>query len=293
MAEKHPLRILLVDDNLVNQKIAKLTRALLLHLTTYKHEVHVTAYSGHALKLAKQAIENGAIALVVENKKILAGIFIEPLVQCAGGMKFSDPKILRAIFAIAKKHQILFVADECAVGFYRTGKKFACDAAEISPDILVLGKALTGGSMTLAATLVKEEIFKKFLGESLDLALMHGPTFMGNPLACAAANASLDLFEQQNYANKVFGIEKFLKKNLAKCKKLDAVSNLRILGAIAVIEIEADFKKILVLRQKFVENGVFLRPFGNCIYLMPALNIKKSELKKLTDAIYKILSQSI
>jgi adenosylmethionine-8-amino-7-oxononanoate aminotransferase len=230
---------------------------------------------------------------VVENKKILAGIFIEPLVQCAGGMKFHDSKILRTIFLIAKKHQILFIADECAVGFYRTGKKFACDAAEISPDILVLGKALTGGSMTLAATLVKEGIFKKFLGESLDQALMHGPTFMGNPLACAAANASLDLFEQQNYAKKVFGIEKFLKKNLAKCQKLKAVYDLRILGAIAVIEIEADFKKILALRQKFVENGVFLRPFSNCIYLMPTLNIKKSELKKLTDVIYKILSQEI
>lgn len=139
---------------------------------------------------------------VVENKNILAGIFIEPMVQAAGGMVFHDAEILRGIFNIAKKHKILFVADECAVGFYRTGKKFAFDHAGITPDILVLGKALTGGMMTLAATLVSNEIFEKFLGDSPELTLMHGPTFMGNPLACAVANASVDLFEKTNYEKK-------------------------------------------------------------------------------------------
>ncbi len=227
---------------------------------------------------------------VKKNKNILAGIFVEPLVQCAGGMIFSDATILHEIFNIAKKHQILFVADECAVGFYRLGKKFACDIAEISPDILVVGKALTGGTMTLAATLVKEEIFTKFLNESLDFALMHGPTFMGNPLACAAANASLDIFEKENYEQKVSEIEKFLSKELKKCRKLPKVKDIRVLGAIGVVEVDGDFELMKRLRKDFVAAGVFLRPFANCIYVMPALNIKKSELRKITDAIFLTLS---
>lgn len=220
---------------------------------------------------------------VKKNKKILAGIFVEPLVQCAGGMLFHTPEILREIFLIAKKHEVLFIADECAVGFYRTGKKFACDHAKITPDILTLSKALTGGTIGLAATLVSKKIFEKFLGDSLDLALMHGPTFMGNPLACAAANASLDLFEQEDYTKKTAEIEKILRVELKDFK------NPRVLGAIAAIDIEADFEKIIELRKKFIASGIFLRPFGNCLYLMPALTITKSDLKKITNSIAKIL----
>ena len=189
-----------------------------------------------------------------------------------------------------KKHQILFVADECAVGFYRLGKKFACEMAGISPDILVLGKALTGGTMTLAATLVKEKIFENFLNDSLDNALMHGPTFMGNPLACAAANASLDLFEKENYEKKVLEIAKFLKQEFKKCRDLEIVNDVRVLGAIGVVEVNGDFEMMKKLRREFVAAGIFLRPFANCVYVMPALNIKKSELRKITDAIFKILS---
>ncbi len=228
-------------------------------------------------------------SFVKENKKILAGIFVEPLIQCAGGMRFSDPKILQEIFNIAKRHQVLFIADECAVGFYRSGKKFAINHAEISPDILIVGKALTGGTMTLAATLVSQEIFNNFLGTSLDSALMHGPTFMGNPLAASAANASLDLFESENYAGKVENCEKILKSELTKCRNLKNVKDVRVLGAVGAVEIEGDFQKMLSLRKKFVEAGIFLRPFANCIYTMPALNIKKSELKKITDAIIHVL----
>ncbi len=220
---------------------------------------------------------------VKKNKKILAGIFVEPLVQCAGGMLFHTPEILREIFLIAKKHEVLFIADECAVGFYRTGKKFACDHAKITPDILTLSKALTGGTIGLAATLVSKKIFEKFLGDSLDLALMHGPTFMGNPLACAAANASLDLFEQEDYTKKTAEIEKILHVELKDFK------NPRVLGSIAAIDIEADFEKIIELRKKFIASGIFLRPFGNCLYLMPALTITKSDLKKITNSIAKIL----
>lgn len=229
---------------------------------------------------------------VAENKNILAGIFIEPLVQCAGGMRFSSPEILKAIFDIAKKYEILFIVDECAVGFYRLGKKFACDHAKITPDILILGKALTGGTISLAATLVNDKIFKSFLGDSLDLALMHGPTFMGNALACAAANASLDLFEKIDYEKKVSAIEKFLKKELKKCLNLKGVKDVRVLGAIGVVEIDGDFNKMIKLRKSFVELGVFLRPFSNCIYIMPALNVSKSDLKKIIDAAFESLSKN-
>ncbi len=222
---------------------------------------------------------------IKKNKNILAGVFVEPLVQCAGGMKFGNAKILHQIFTIAKKHDLLFIADECAVGFYRTGKKFAINHAKISPDILVVGKALTGGALTMAATLTSQEIFKKFLGDSLDLALMHGPTFMGNPLAASAANASLDLFEKENYAEKTKKIETLLDKELEKCRKFKNVKDVRVIGAVGVVEIEGDFQKMIDLRKKFTESGIFLRPFANCIYTMPALNIKKSELKQITDSI--------
>lgn len=230
-------------------------------------------------------------SFVVKNKKILAGIFVEPLIQCAGGMQFHSPEILREIFNIAKKHDVLFIADECAVGFYRTGKKFAFNHAKIQPDILILGKALTGGMLTLAATLTSKRIFKKFLGNSLDLALMHGPTFMGNPLACAAANASLDLFEKENYVKKVSEIEKILQKQLEKCRDLKNVKEVRVLGAVGVVELKkSDFTKIIALRKKFIASGIFLRPFANCIYVMPPLNIAKSDLQKITNSIFKILS---
>ncbi|MBU6339103.1 MAG: adenosylmethionine--8-amino-7-oxononanoate transaminase [Rickettsiales bacterium] len=226
---------------------------------------------------------------IIKNKNILAGIFIEPMVQCAGGMKFHSAEILKAIFDIAKKHQILFIADECAVGFYRTGKKFACDHAKITPDILILGKALTGGVVSLAATLVKEKIFNSFLGNSLDLALMHGPTFMGNPLACAAANASLDLFEKIDYEKKVLSQEKLMKRELKKLQKINNVKDVRVLGSIGVVKINGDWQKMIELRKKFVESGIFLRPFANCIYIMPALNITKVNLKDIIHTINKIL----
>jgi adenosylmethionine-8-amino-7-oxononanoate aminotransferase len=226
-----------------------------------------------------------------KNKKTIAGIFVEPLVQCAGGMKFCDKETLKKIFLISKKHNILFIADECAVGFYRTGKKFAFNHAKIQPDILILGKALTGGMMTLSATLTSKKIFDKFLGNSLDLALMHGPTFMGNPLACATANASLDLFEKNDYEKKVLEIEKILKKDLEKCRNLKYVQDVRVLGAIGVVEIDMSWEKILKLRKEFIAAGVFLRPFSNVIYVMPPLTISKKDLQKITSAIHSVLSK--
>lgn len=226
---------------------------------------------------------------IKKNHEEIAAIFVEPLIQCAGGMKFHDAKILREIFNISKKYNLIFVADECATGFYRTKKKLACDHANIKPDIIVLGKALTGGCMTLAATVVSEEIFAKFLSDSFETALMHGPTYMGNPLACAAGNASLDLFEQENYEEKAVKIENIFKEELEKCRGLKNVKTVRMLGAVGVVETNFNYDEIRKLRPKFIEQNIFLRPFENVIYVMPALNIDEDKLRKITDSIFAVL----
>ncbi len=230
---------------------------------------------------------------VKKNQHKIAGVFVEPLVQCAGGMKFHKAEILRKIFLITKKYNLLFIADECATGFYRTGKIFACDHAKITPDIMVLGKALTGGCLTLAATIVSEKIFASFLGDSPENALMHGPTFMGNPLAAAAANASLDLFEKNDYEKKVTKIETFLIKNLKKYRNHKNVKDVRVIGALGVIETDLEWKDMMNLRKKFIEQGVFLRPFAGVIYVMPSLNISSKELRIIIDAIEEALRQNL
>lgn len=226
---------------------------------------------------------------IKKNYQKIAAIFIEPMVQCAGGMKFGDALILKEIFNITKKYHLLFVADECAVGFYRLGKKFACDFINIKPDIMVLGKALTGGFMTMAATITNTEIFNNFLSNSIDSALMHGPTFMGNPLAASAANASLDLFENENYEEKVTNCENFLMENLKKFRKNKNVKDVRVLGALGVIETDLGFEDMISLRKKFIEKDVFLRPFSGVIYVMPALNIEESELAQIVAAIGEVV----
>lgn len=224
------------------------------------------------------------------NQYTTAGVFIEPLVQCAGGMKFHSPEILKAIYDITKKYNLLFIADECATGFYRTGKYFACNHAEITPDMMIIGKALTGGFMTLAATIVSDEIYNQFLSDDLKFALMHGPTFMGNPLACAAANASIELFAKNNYEKKVEKISQILKRELEKCRALPMVKDVRVLGAIGVVEVSGfEINDIFKLRKDFIEEGIWLRPFGDVIYVMPPLVIKEADLVKITDAIFKLL----
>ena len=224
------------------------------------------------------------------NQYTTAGVFIEPLVQCAGGMKFHSPEILKAIYDITKKYNLLFIADECATGFYRTGKYFACNHAGITPDMMIIGKALTGGFLTLAATIVSDEIYNQFLSDDLKFALMHGPTFMGNPLACAAANASIELFAKTNYEKKVAKISQILKRELEKCRALPTVKDIRVLGAIGVVEVSGfEINDIFKLREDFVKEGIWLRPFGDVIYVMPPLVIKEADLVKITDAIFKLL----
>lgn len=219
----------------------------------------------------------------------IAGLVIEPLVQGAGGMLFHSADILGEIYRLCKKHDILFIADEIATGFGRTGSMFACEEAGITPDILCLGKALTGGMISLAATLATEEIFEAFLSDSLDTALMHGPTFMANPLACAAANASLDLFEKEPRLQQVEKIEVQLRAELEPLQFLDKVKDVRVKGAIGVVELDMTTEDIYNFRKVFIEKGVWLRPFGNTIYMMPPFTISENELSKLTGAVKDIL----
>ncbi len=229
---------------------------------------------------------------IKKNQQEIAGIFLEPIVQCAGGMKFSNPIIIKEIADLAKKYHILLIADECATGFYRTGKKFAFHHCHIAPDILVVGKALSGGFTTIAGTLTTAEIFNSFKGEGLDLALMHGPTFMGNPLACSIANASLEIFNQNNYQEKILQDQQLLAKELKILEKHPKVKDVRVMGLIAVVEFhQISWDEILLFRTEAIKHNVFLRPFANVVYLMPPLVITKSELKQLTTAIKNIINQ--
>ncbi len=239
----------------------------------------------------------------------VAGLIIEPLVQGAGGMRFHSADILGEIYRIAKKHNILFIADEIATGFYRTGNLFACNEAGIAPDLMCIGKALTGGTITLAATLAREDIFAAFLSDNPDDAFMHGPTFMANPLACAAANAALDLFQlavsggqssvkenasancklqTANWPMRIEAIESQLAKELEPCRALPGVIDVRVKGAIGVVQMEPSMD-VRALRPKFVERGVWVRPFKDIIYLMPPLVITPEELGVLTEAVVSTL----
>jgi adenosylmethionine---8-amino-7-oxononanoate aminotransferase len=218
----------------------------------------------------------------------LAAMILEPLVQGAGGMRFHGPEIVSGLHALARKHDILFIADEIATGFWRTGSAFACDEAGVSPDILCVGKALTGGTMGMGATLTSEHIFASFLSDDWETALMHGPTFMANPLACAAANASLDLFEREPRPDQVKAIEAGLRSGLEPCRSLAHVVDVRVKGAIGVVQLDEKID-VYALRPRFVEQGVWVRPFKDIVYLMPPLIISEEELGTLTRAVCEVL----
>ncbi len=220
----------------------------------------------------------------------LAGMIVEPLVQGAGGMRFHDAGILAKLHALAQKYELLFIADEIATGFWRTGSRFACDQAGISPDILCLGKALTGGALGLGATLAREPIFEAFLSDDWNAALMHGPTFMANPLACAAANASLDLFEREPRLDQVAAMSGSLTRGLEPCRELPGVKDVRVIGATGVVELDR-IENLGGLRQRFVAEGVFIRPFGSIVYLTPAFTIAPEELATLTHAVEAVLGE--
>jgi adenosylmethionine-8-amino-7-oxononanoate aminotransferase len=218
----------------------------------------------------------------------LAGIVVEPLVQGAGGMKFHDAAVLRQLRQIADRHGLLLIFDEIFTGFMRTGTMFACEAAGVVPDIVTLSKALTGGTLPLAATVARRHVFEAFWSDDPKKALMHGPTYMGNALACAAANASLDLFEREPRAAQVAAISQQMARELEPCRGLRGVKDVRVKGAIGVVEMER-IDDLHALRARFVEEGVFIRPFGNVVYLTPSFTIAPDELSRLTAAIAKVL----
>ena len=220
----------------------------------------------------------------------IAGVIIEPLVQGAGGMVFHPPETLKAIRDACAARDILFIADEIATGFGRTGTMFACDAAGIAPDIICVGKALSGGAISLAATCANDRVFEAFLGDDESTALMHGPTFMANPLACAAANASLDLFEDGERLTRAKELETHFAEALAPCRDLPGIADVRAMGSIGVVQMEMP-RDIAWLRQRFVEEGVWVRPFGNVAYLMPPLIVDGDEAKTLTDAMVRVMRE--
>jgi adenosylmethionine-8-amino-7-oxononanoate aminotransferase len=221
----------------------------------------------------------------------LAGIVVEPLVQGAGGMRFHDEAVLRLLRNAANRYGLLLIFDEIFTGFGRTGSLFACEAAGVVPDIMTLSKALTGGTLPLAATIVRQKVFDAFWSNDPTHALMHGPTFMANALACAAANASLDLFEREPRLRQVAEIAAALERGLAPCRSIRGVKEVRVKGAIGVVELNhiGDLDR---LRARFMEEGAFIRPFGSTVYLTPAFTIAPEELATLTDTVVKVVAQS-
>ncbi len=220
----------------------------------------------------------------------IAGMIVEPLVQGAGGMKFHSPEILRDLRALCDRHGLLLILDEIMTGFGRTGTLFACTQAEIVPDIMTLSKALTGGTMALAATLASSNVYQAFLGKDDAMALMHGPTYMGNALACAAANASLDLFETEPRLQQVAAIEAQLRAGLAPCAGMKGVRDVRVKGAIGVVQLQ-DMQARDWFKQRFIEEGVWLRPFGDIIYTTPPFTISLDELRQVTGAMVTVIGE--
>jgi adenosylmethionine-8-amino-7-oxononanoate aminotransferase len=250
-------------------------------VTTEQHVVALPVDEEKALALS---------AMLERQGREIAAILVEPLVQGAGGMRMYEPSVLQTLRKLADQHGILLIFDEIFTGFGRTGTMFAMQQADVVPDIVTLSKALTGGTLPLSAAIASRRVFDAFWSNDPGAALMHGPTYMANPLACAAANASLDLFRTGAWRFQVAQISAQLRTELEPCRGMPGVKDVRVMGAIGVVEMH-DGVDSTVMSERFAAEGVWIRPFGHIIYLTPAFTIAPEELATLTSAIVRVLGR--